>query len=205
MDMGKAALIAPLYVSSAWTLMVTYQIFTQNAVFTVLTSLNSLWPWIGEWLIPRIDLVIFIYAFSWVFVLASVIPSILLGRERSVLVQFFVCLILALVALLVEDSVSDYLGSQSQVYLGVASLFGNPLFAVTYLSIPYVIMLVIDIRTRRKCKREQQTGKIKSTPLCVPDVHKNENARDKKMNTRKNKRAILSSLGSSRALLNVKC
>jgi hypothetical protein len=170
--MGKATLITPLYVSVAWTMMVTYQIFTQTAVSTMLTSFNLLWPAIGEWFIPRMDLVIFIYAFSWVFVLASVIPSILLGKERSVLVQFFVCLILALFAFIVQDSVNAYVSSQSQVLLVAAFLLGNPFFAVTYLSIPYVIMLVIDIRARRRHKEEEQFERIKTTPLEITEVVK---------------------------------
>jgi hypothetical protein len=178
MNMGKATLIAPLYVSVAWTMMVTYQIFTQTAVTTVLTFFDFLWPAIGEWLIPRMDLVIFIYAFSWVFVLASVIPSALLGKERSVLVQFFVCLILALVAFIVQNSVSTYLGSQSQVLLGATFLFGNPFFAVTYLSIPYAVMLAIDIRARGRRKKEEQFDRIKTTPLKVTEVVKEEDTRE---------------------------
>jgi len=94
--MGKATLMTPLYVSVAWAMMVTYQIFTQTAVSTVLTSFNVLWPAAGEWLLLRMDMIIFVYAFSWVFVLSSVIPSLLLGKKRSVLVQFFVWLMLAL-------------------------------------------------------------------------------------------------------------
>lgn len=172
--MGRAALMAPLYVSAAWTLMVTYQIFTQTAVSTVLTFFDLLWPATGEWFIPRMDLIIFIYAFSWVFVLASVIPSVLLGKERSVLVQFFVCLVLALVAFIVQDSVNVYVSSQSQVLLGAAFLLGNPLFAATYLSIPYVVMLVIDIRARRRHKREEQFDRIKTTPLEVTEAVKQE-------------------------------
>ena len=99
--MSKATLITPLYVSVAWTVMVTYQIFTQTAASTVLNSLHTLWPALGEWLLLRIDMIIFVHSFAWVFVLSSVIPSLLLGKKRSVLVQFFVCLTLALVAFVI--------------------------------------------------------------------------------------------------------
>lgn len=84
--MSKSTLMTPLYVSVAWTMMVTYQIFTQTAVSTVLNSFNGLWPATGEWLLLRIDMVIFIHAFAWVFVLSSAIPSLLLGKKRSILV-----------------------------------------------------------------------------------------------------------------------
>jgi hypothetical protein len=42
--MSKATLMTPLYVSVAWTMTVTYQIFTQTAVSIVLNSFNRLWP-----------------------------------------------------------------------------------------------------------------------------------------------------------------
>jgi len=157
--MSKATLMTPLYVSVAWTVMVTYQIFTQTAVSTVLNSFNGLWPATGEWLL-RIDMIIFIHAFAWVFVLSSVIPSLLLGKKRSVLVQFFVCLTLALVAFVIQDSMSVYLSGQSQVLLGVAFLLGNPLLAVVYLSVPYLFMVTIDIRARRKAKKDEHMDKI---------------------------------------------
>ena len=163
--MGKATLMTPLYVSVAWTMMVTYQIFTQTAVSTVLSFFSVLWPAAGEWLLLRMDMIIFVYAFAWVFVLSSVIPSLLLGKKRSVLVQFFVCLMLAFVAFIVQDSMNVYMSSQSQVLPGVAFLLGNPLLAVVYLSMPYVVMLAIDIRARRKDKKDEQLDKITATYL----------------------------------------
>jgi len=121
---------------------------------------QRVWPAAGEWLLLRMDMIIFVYAFAWVFVLSSVIPSLLLGKKRSVLVQFFVCLMLAFVAFIVQDSMNVYMSSQSQVLPGVAFLLGNPLLAVVYLSMPYVVMLAIDIRARRKDKKDEQMGKI---------------------------------------------
>jgi uncharacterized membrane protein len=163
--MGKATLMTPLYVSVAWTMIVTYQIFTQTAVSAVLSFFNVLWPAAGEWLLLRMDMIIFVHAFAWVFVLSSVIPSLLLGKKRSVLVQFFVCLTLALVAFVVQDSMSVYLSGQSQVLQSVAFLLGNPLLAVVYLSMPYIVMLTIDIRARRKDKKDEQMDKITATYL----------------------------------------
>jgi uncharacterized membrane protein len=158
--MSKATLMTPLYVSVAWTVMVTYQIFTQTAVSTALNSFHRLWPAAGEWLLLRIDMIIFVHAFAWVFVLSSVIPSLLLGKKRSVLVQFFVCLMLALVAFVIQDYISVYLSGQSQVLQGVAFLLSNPLLAVVYLSVPYLFMVTIDIRARRKTKKDEHMDKI---------------------------------------------
>ena len=79
----KAALMTPAYLSVAWVLMVSYQIFTQTAVETVVTSLNLYFPTVGAWLLLRMDMIVFIYAFAWVFVLSSIIPTLILGKERS--------------------------------------------------------------------------------------------------------------------------
>ena len=96
--MAKAALITPAYLSVAWALMVSYQIFTETAVKTVVDSFTYYMPLLGNWLSLRIDMVTFIYAFAWVFVLSSIIPSLILGRDRGVFTQFIVCLTLTLTA-----------------------------------------------------------------------------------------------------------
>jgi hypothetical protein len=62
--LGKAAFAAPIYISVAWTLMISYQLFTQTAVTTLVTQINTFIPSIGFWLSSRIDMVVFIYAFA---------------------------------------------------------------------------------------------------------------------------------------------
>jgi hypothetical protein len=159
-NLARATLATPLYVSVAWTMMVTYQMFTQTAVATVLALLNALVPTMGEWLFLRIDIIVFIYAFAWVFVLSSVIPSMLLGKERSVLVQFFVCLTLTLIAFVVQDLISTYWSGQTQVVQNVAILLSNPIAAIVYLSVPYILMLSLDIRARRKHNKDKRLDEV---------------------------------------------
>lgn len=139
-------LATPAYLSVSWALMVGYQLFTQTAVTTVVSLLDSSFPFLGVWLNSRIDMIVFIYAFAWVFVLCSTIPSIILGRERSVLVQFIVCLTITLTAFIILD-VIDSTALYSAPY---TQIFNNPIFAVIYLSLPYVFMFGIDIHGRRK-------------------------------------------------------
>jgi hypothetical protein len=158
--LGRAILITPLYVSLAWTMMISYQMFTQTAVLTVLTLFNTSLPAVGEWLLLRMDLIVFIYAFAWVFVLSSVIPSLLLGRERSVLVQFFVCLILTLTAFLIQDIINAFWNSPFQILHGFVVLLDNPLLAVAYLSLPYVTMLAIDIQAKKRQRTSKQMEEI---------------------------------------------
>jgi len=107
-------------------------------------------------LISRIDTIVFIHAFAWIFVLSSVIPSIILGKGRSVLLQFFLCLTVTFVAVSVEDILTLMIGTQPAAQLQTFSvLFQNPLIAGIYLSAPYVSMLYLDIRSRRKSEKEE--------------------------------------------------
>ncbi|MCW4010916.1 MAG: hypothetical protein NWF05_09905 [Candidatus Bathyarchaeota archaeon] len=154
--MVKAALITPMYLSVAWTLMVSYQLFTETAVTSVLGQIDLYLPAASVWLASRADMIVFIYAFAWVFVLSSVIPSAILGKERSVLVQFFVCLTLTLSAFVLLDVLKNYAGNPLEQLLSYSFLFSNPVIAVLYLSVPYVFMLGIDLRGRNKRKREKE-------------------------------------------------
>jgi hypothetical protein len=155
--MGKAT-FTPAYISVAWALMITYQLFTQTAVLTFITFLNTFWPsTISAWLFSHVDTIIFVHAFAWVFVLSSVIPSILLGKERSVLIQFFVCLVLTLFSFWVKDAlllITD--GHSIETLFSMSTLFQNPLFAGLYLSVPYLFMLLLDIRSRRLRNRKTE-------------------------------------------------
>jgi len=162
--LGKATFTAPLYVCVAWILIISYQFFTQTAVNSVSTSLNAFWPSLGGWLNTRIDMVVFIHAFAWIFVLSSVIPSVILGKGRSVLVQFFLCLTLVLVATLVEDALKLMMERQPIYQLGsVSTWLQNPILAGAYLSIPYLFMLYLDIRSKKKSKDESMVKQLDDT------------------------------------------
>ena len=135
--------------------MVSYQLFTQAAVTTTLSYVNMFWPSLGTWLVSRMDMIVFVYAFAWVFVLSSAIPSVILGKERSVLVQFFVCLTLTFVAFLIQDALANSGRPIGQIF-SLVELFHNPLIAIGYLSVPYFLMLVLDIRSRLRQKRIEE-------------------------------------------------
>jgi len=166
--LGKAALVTPLYISVAWTLMVSYQLFTQIAVTTVTTHMDMLWPSVGAWLLSRMDMIVFIHAFAWVFLLSSAIPSVILGKGRSVLVQFFVCLTLTFSAFVVQDILIAYGGRSIGQIFSLAVLFHNPFLAIGYLSLPYLLMLGLDIHSRRKQKKKEKLENI--TAVYLEDV-----------------------------------
>ena len=153
--LGKAAWATPMYISVAWTLMISYQLFTQTAVTTVVTVVNTLLPSVGFWLSSRIDIVIFVYSFAWVFVLSSAIPGVILGKERGVLVQFFVCLTLTFLALITVDILESYGAASLNQLLGLSFIFNNLVIASLYLALPYILMIALDIRSRNNNKKKE--------------------------------------------------
>jgi len=84
--MGKTTLLTPVYMSVAWTLMTTYQLFTEITVNTITNFIIVVVPIVGEWMMARIDLIVFIHSFAWIFFLSSFIPGVLLGKKRGVLI-----------------------------------------------------------------------------------------------------------------------
>lgn len=148
--LGKAIFATPLYISVAWTLMITYQLFTETAVTTIVTQIDTFVPSIGFWLATRVDMVVFVYAFAWTFVLSSVIPALLLGKERGVLVQFFVCLTLTFLAFILVDLMEIYAGTSLSQLLSFAFVFTNPILATFYLALPYIVMIGLDVKSRRR-------------------------------------------------------
>ena len=165
MSLGKAAWVTPVYISVAWTLMVSYQLFTQTAVTTVTDYIEMFWPSVGAWLVSRIDMIVFIYAFAWVFLLSSAIPSAILGKERGVLIQFFVCLTLTFMAFVIQDVLTIYGGRQIGQIFSLVVLFHNPFLAVGYLLIPYLLMLMLDISSRKKHKKKEEIEKATAAYL----------------------------------------
>jgi hypothetical protein len=97
---------------------------------------NSVFPSVSGWLSQNIEMVVFIYAFSWIFVLSSVIPSAILGKERSVLMQFVVCLLLTLLALSIKDVLLFFGGMEIERLFSFSSFLYDPLLAGVYLMVP---------------------------------------------------------------------
>jgi len=167
--LGKAVIITPLYISVAWILMTSYQLFTETTVESVRIYINMYLPTVGAWMASRSDMIVFIHSFAWIFLLSSVIPSLLLGKKRGVLVQFGVCLTLAFLANEVQYAVTDLGNGALDQILGLAPLFQNPLLAATYLSLPYLLMLGFDIRGKRKKEKWVKVEKVESETDDFPE------------------------------------
>jgi hypothetical protein len=141
--------------------MTSYQLFTETTVRSVIVYINMYLPTIGTWMFGRLDTIVFIHSFAWIFLLSSVIPALLLGKERGVLAQFGVCLTLAFLAFVIQDALAGLNGTLDQI-LGLAPFFQNPLVATVYLLLPYLLMLGFDIRGRRKKEEWIRVERIES-------------------------------------------
>ena len=132
--------------------MTSYQFFTATTVTSITIYIGAYSTTIGAWMASRLDMIVFIHSFAWIFLLSSVIPVLLLGKERGVLAQFGVCLTLTFLAYIIQDTLAGFNGALDQI-LGLAPLLQNPLLATAYLSIPYLLMVGFDIRSKRKKKK----------------------------------------------------
>ena len=160
----RAALLTPMYLSVSWVLTVTYQFFTETAVRSISTYVGLSLPAASTWLNTNVETITFIYAFTWIFVLSSVIPSALLGKQRSVLIQYGVVLTLTLIAFFMADILQAVAGIQMDTLLNAAVFFTNPILAGIYLAMPYLFMVALDVysRNRDKSEREKTNNRILS-------------------------------------------
>ena len=153
--------------------MTSYQLFTETTVESVTRYITIFLPTIGSWMALRLDMIVFIHSFAWIFLLSSAIPSLILGKGRGVLVQFSVCLTLAFLAFVVQDVVTDQTSGTFNQILGITQLFQNPLLATAYLSIPYLLMVGFDIRGKRKVEKvkavERETNDYPEDTFLIED------------------------------------
>jgi hypothetical protein len=156
----KAGLLAPLYLSVSWVLTVSYQLFTDTAVKSIATNVSVLSPGTSIWLNANIQTLVFIYAFTWIFVLSSVIPSAILGKERSVLSQYVVVLLLSMLAFFMPDILLSVGGIEISQILNATVFLQNPLLAGVYLVAPYLFMIGLDVHCRRARRNTKQRDLI---------------------------------------------
>ncbi len=121
------------------------------------TQIGVVWPSAALWINSNIETITFIYAFTWIFVLSSVIPGAILGRERGVLAQYLVVLTLSLIAFFMPDILFAALGFKLDDIVSSATVLQNPFVAALYLSAPYLFMIGLDYRGRVVRNRKKKT------------------------------------------------
>jgi len=143
------------YLSIAWALMVSYQIFTQSAVASVAAALSEPAPIIAGWLSSSSAVTTFICGFAWMFVLSAIVQSLMFGKERRLSIQFLVSLALTVAGSAVLALLGDAgLDLANPVVLSgpFTAIFGNAVFGFFYLALPFIFMLVMDWRYMQKRK-----------------------------------------------------
>lgn len=121
----------------------------------------------------QLDIINFIHNFARIFVLSSLIPSLLLGRDRSVTVHFLFCLAFMLVSTWISNFVLGQRWDSSSPLLAVSLIFYNPLIAMFYLLAPYIIMLALEIHASRvKTRRSEEM--IKGIRISSQKLHKRD-------------------------------
>jgi hypothetical protein len=155
----RATLLAPMYLGVSWVLTVTYQLFTDTAAKSISSNISLISPNVGSWLNSNIQTIVFVYAFTWIFVLSSVIPSAILGKQRSTLIQYAVVLTLTLIAFFMADILQTIAGIRIEQVLGAATLLENPIVAGFYLSAPFLFMISLDIHSKKKQTQEEVAKK----------------------------------------------
>jgi hypothetical protein len=121
------------------------------------TQIGFVWPSAALWINSNIETITFIYAFTWIFVLSSVIPAAIVGKERGVLAQYLVVLTLSLIAFFMPDILFAALGFKLDDIVSSATLLQNPFVAALYLSVPYLFMIGLDYRGRVVTNRKKKT------------------------------------------------
>jgi hypothetical protein len=145
------------YLALAYFLMLSYQIFTQTAVSSIVTSLDAVNPFLASLLGSRVDLAVFVCSFAWTFVLSSIITSLIFGRERRISIHFFISLGLTVVSGALIDLLKGFGLDVSNPNLMIPSfypqIFNNSALSFLYLALPFFFMVAIDLKLFKKIKR----------------------------------------------------
>ena len=154
--LAKGIVVTSIFLGAAWLLMLTYQIFTKTALTTVASSLRSV-PSLASLLNSNIGVGIFVCAFAWMFVLSSTISNMMFGKQKRIFIQFLVGIVLTLTAsgiLAALKAIGLDLSNPNTVLANsYAQIFSNSLFSLFYLSLPFICMIVIDLRAIQKTRK----------------------------------------------------
>jgi hypothetical protein len=134
--------------------MLSYQIFTQTALKTVAGSA----PFLSSALNSNVSVAAFVCSFAWMFVLSSVISGLIFGQQKRIFIQFLIGLILTVTASGIFEAIKiagyDLSNPNTLLASPYAKVFGNGYFSFFYLSLPFIFMIVVDLRAMtRKLKK----------------------------------------------------
>lgn len=137
--MVRSSFLAPLYISTSWMLIITHQVFTETAIITVIEKYQAPLSNYAIFLGSSIDILVFIYSFAWIFILSSVIPSIILGKKRGVFIQFLVVLAITFVSAYLPNIIGRLNILQINELFELSKIFQDHVFAIIYLLLPFIL------------------------------------------------------------------
>ncbi len=128
--------------------MVSYQIFTKSALTTLTSSMGGSIPVLASLINSNVNFAVFICSFAWMFVLSSLVSIFMFGKERRLIIQFMVSLVLTLIGSallgLIQTAGLDF-SNPSVLSQPFTLLFGNVFFALFYIALPFILMVAVDL------------------------------------------------------------
>jgi hypothetical protein len=93
---------------------------------------------------------VFICSFAWMFVLSSVISGLIFGQQKRIFIQFLIGLMLTVAASALFNAIKmsgfDMSNPNTLLANPYAQVFNNSLFSFFYLSLPFIFMIIVDLR-----------------------------------------------------------
>lgn len=154
--MRRSLLVTAILLIVAWLLMLSYQIFTKTALTTVALSIGGYSS--ASALSSNINVAAFVCSFAWMFVLSSVISGLIFGQQKRIFIQFLIGLILTVTASAIFDGFKimgfDLSNPNTLLSNPFAKVLGNGIFAFLFLSLPFIFMIVVDLRAMTKQRKK---------------------------------------------------
>jgi hypothetical protein len=135
--------------------MITHQVFTETAMITLADRFQLIIPSTASILESSLSIFVFIYSFAWVFLLSSIIPTIILGKERSVFIQFLVVLVITFLSSSIEEVIIGAQNISLKELFRASIIFKEPIYAALYLFLPFILMLIIDLYCKISSNEER--------------------------------------------------
>ena len=134
--------------------MLTYQIFTKSALTTVVSTLQNSTPLLSSSLSSNLAVAVFVCSFAWMFVLSSVISSLIFGKQKRIFIQFLIGPVLTVTASVIFEGFKtlgfDLSNPNTLLSNPYARIFNNSYFSFFFVSLPFIFMIVVDLRAMTK-------------------------------------------------------
>jgi hypothetical protein len=156
--MARSFTVTASLLAVAYILMVSYQVFAQNALGSVVEALKNINPVLTSILDSGSgsQIIVFVCSFAWMFVLSATVSKLMFGRERRLSVQFLVSFALTLTGAallyLLQNVLGVNLSDPSVLSKPFLVVFDNAIFSFFYLTLPFIVMVALDLRTLAKRK-----------------------------------------------------